>query len=72
MDFTIAQNHLKPPKKGRCFDVIPIMMRITVTLPDDIYQVARSVAEAKDISLDDAIAESPITLEQTLAAEDAL
>ena len=75
------------------------MMRTTVNLPDDIYQVARSVAEAKDISLGAAIAElvrrglaphppireeggfpcfevppgtPPITLEQTLAAEDDL
>ena len=76
-----------------------IMMRTTLNLPDDIYQVARSMAESKDISLGDAIAElvrrglspqpriregegfpcftvspdaSPITLEQTLAAEDEL
>jgi hypothetical protein len=74
-------------------------MRTTVNLPDDIYQVARSVAEAKDISLGAAIAElirrglaphqrireegefpcfevppgtPPITLEQTLTAEDEL
>ena len=74
-------------------------MRTTVNLPDDVYQVARSVAEAKDISLGAAIAElvrrglathppireeggfpcfevppgtPPITLEQTLAAEDDL
>jgi hypothetical protein len=73
------------------------MMRTTVNIPDDVYQVARSVARAKNISVGDAIAElvrkgldppvrirekrgfpcfavppgtPPITLEQTLAAED--
>jgi hypothetical protein len=75
------------------------MMRTTLNLPEDVYEVARSVAESKDISLGDALAElvrrglspqpriheeegfpcftvppdaSPITLAQTLAAEDAL
>jgi hypothetical protein len=73
------------------------MMRTTLNLPDDVYQVARSLAAAKNVSLGDAIAElvrkglrpdlrvredtgfpcfavpegaPPITLEQTLAAED--
>jgi len=73
------------------------MMRTTINLPDDVYEVARSVAAAKDISLGDAVAElvrkalrpelrireddafpcflipdgaPPITLEQTLEAED--
>jgi len=73
------------------------MMRTTVNLPDDIYEVARSVANARKISLGNAIADlvrqglkpsrtsarrgafpsfsipadaRPITLEQTLAAED--
>jgi hypothetical protein len=73
------------------------MMRTTVNLPDDVYEVARSLACAKNISFGQAIAElvrkgleqsvsireehgfprfavsagtPPITLEQTLAAED--
>jgi len=73
------------------------MMRTTINLPDDVYEVARSIAVAKDISLGDAVAElvrkalrpelriredgpfpcflipegaPPITLEQTLEAED--
>jgi hypothetical protein len=73
------------------------MMRTTVNLPDDIYEIARSVATAKRISLGEALAElvrrglsphsriqedsgfpcfrvsknaAPITLEQTLDAED--
>jgi len=73
------------------------MMRTTLSLPDDVYEVARSVANARKISLGDAIADlvrqglrpsqankrknafptfaippdaRPITLEQTLAAED--
>lgn len=72
-------------------------MRTTVTLPEDVYQVARSVAESKGISLGEAIADlvrrgltssprvreeggfpyfevppdaPPITLAQTIAAED--
>jgi hypothetical protein len=72
-------------------------MRTTITLPDDVYQIARSVAADRDISLGDAVAllvrrglqepsavdtskafpcfalepdSEPITLEQTLAAED--
>ena len=72
-------------------------MRTTVNIPDDIYEIASSVANARGISLGDAIAElvrcglrppaltqrkkgfptfvvsaraRPITLEQTLAAED--
>lgn len=75
------------------------MMRTTVNLPDDVGDLVRAVADAKDISLGDAIADlvrrglaseaqirqdtlfpcfdispdtSPITLEQTLAAEDEL
>ena len=73
------------------------MMRTTVNLPDDVYEVARSVAVARRISLGEALAElvrrgfrpaprlkttsafpcfavpadaPPITLEQTMAAED--
>lgn len=72
-------------------------MRTTVNLPDDVYEVARSIAAAKRISLGEALAElirrglepvavsndesgfpsfsvnrqaAPITLEQTLQAED--
>ena len=75
------------------------MMRTTVNLPDEIYEVARSMASAKRISLGEALAElirrglepvprfqdesgfpcfpvskhaAPITLEQTLDAEDEL
>jgi hypothetical protein len=74
------------------------MMRTTVNLPDEVSDLVRAVAEAKGISLGDAIAElvrrgltptaaprdgafpsfavpadaQPITLEQTLAAEDEL
>ena len=74
-------------------------MRTTVNLPDDVYRVVRDVANVKNISLGDALAElvrqglrpsdrldfsgpfpkfkvppdaEPITLEQTLAAEDEL
>ena len=73
------------------------MMRTTVNIPDDVYEIASSVANARGISLGDALAElvrrglrpptptqkkngfptfdvprsgRPITLEQTLAAED--
>jgi hypothetical protein len=73
------------------------MMRTTINLPDDVYEAARSIAAAKNISLGDAIGElarkalypelrarqegvfpcfrvpegaPPITLEQTLEAED--
>lgn len=73
------------------------MMRTTVNLPDDVYQVARSMASTKRISLGEALAQlirrglepvsrpddepgfpcfsvskhaAPITLEQTLDAED--
>jgi hypothetical protein len=72
-------------------------MRTTVNLPEDVLRVARSLADAKGISLGDALAElaraglkpalhvnakkafpcfavkegaKPITLEQTLEAED--
>ncbi len=74
-------------------------MRTTLTLPDDVYAVARSLALARGSSLGDAVAElvrqglaagrarepesdscfprfsvpadaAPITLEQTLGAED--
>jgi hypothetical protein len=31
-------------------------MRTTLTLPDDVYRVARSVAAAQDVSLGEAIA----------------
>jgi hypothetical protein len=75
------------------------MMRTTVTLPDDVYEIARSLAAQRGISLGDALAElarrglkppppppskkafpsfhvpvtaRPITLEQTLEAEDEL
>ena len=75
------------------------MMRTTVNLPDDLYEVVRSLAAAKRISLGEALAEllrkglhprpsidfkpafpcfsvppdaPPITLEQTLEAEDEL
>jgi hypothetical protein len=75
------------------------MMRTTITLPDDIYEVARGLAAARQISMGDAVAElvrrgltntsrldtssafprfsvpddaPPITLENTLAAEDEL
>jgi hypothetical protein len=75
------------------------MMRTTINLPEDVYHVVRSVAQAKAISMGDAIAElvrrglsppaqiqekegfpcftvppgvPPITLEQTLTAEDEL
>jgi hypothetical protein len=81
-------------------DVIIIMMRTTINLPDDVYRAARSLADVNGTSLGDALAElarrglrplsaldhgtkpfpcfvlppdaSPITLEQTLAAEDEL
>jgi hypothetical protein len=33
------------------------MMRTTVNLPDDVYEMARSIAGAKRISLGDALAE---------------
>ncbi len=74
------------------------MMRTTVNLPDDLYEIARSMAAAKRTSLGEALAElirrgleprsrveaddsgfpqfhvsqhaQPITLEQTLDAED--
>lgn len=75
------------------------MMRTTLNLPDDVYEIARSVANANRISIGDALAElvrqalkpplrintekafpcfelppdaQPITLEQTLEAEDEL
>jgi len=74
-------------------------MRTTLNIPDDVYDVVRSFAEAKGLALGDAVAElvrrglrpegrvrsgtlfptfavpenaGPITLEQTLAAEDEL
>lgn len=73
------------------------MMRTTLNLPEDISDVVRAVAQARGLSLGDAVAElirhglrpdarieddggvphfevaadaPPITLEQTLAAED--
>ncbi len=76
-----------------------IMMRTTINLPDDVYEIARAAAHAKSISLGDALGElvrralqaqpnvdtrsvfpsfslpadaPPITLEQTLNAEDEL
>lgn len=78
-------------------DAIIIMMRTTINIPDDVYEVASSIANARGISLGEALAElvrqglrpptptkkkkgfptfdvprggRPITLEQTLAAED--
>lgn len=78
-------------------DAIIIMMRTTVNLPDDVYEIARSVASARRVTLGQALAElirqgfdrnsrvreesgfpcfpvarnaPPITLEQTLNAED--
>jgi hypothetical protein len=75
------------------------MMRTTVNLPDDVYEIIRSITAAKGVSFGDAIAElvrkglrpesrfrddplfpcfstpesaAPITLEQTLEAEDQL
>jgi hypothetical protein len=74
-----------------------MMMRTTVNLPDDLYEVVRALAATKRISLGQALAElvqrgmqpkpgfnskaafpcfsvapdaPPITLDQTLAAED--
>jgi hypothetical protein len=74
-------------------------MRTTINIPDDVFEVARSLATLKGISLGDALAElaraglkpavrintknafpsfelkkgaKPITLEQTLDAEDEL
>jgi hypothetical protein len=38
-------------------DVMIIMMRTTINLPEDVYEAARSVAAVKDISLGDALAE---------------
>ena len=75
------------------------MMRTTISLPDDVYEIARSLAHTRRISLGDALADlvrkglgaapvvasdavfpsfpvqrdaKPITLEQTLNAEDEL
>jgi hypothetical protein len=76
------------------------MMRTTLNIPDDVFEVIRSLADARKLSLGDAAAElirkglepdarirntpgifpafsippgaAPITLEQTLAAEDEL
>ena len=75
------------------------MMRTTLNIPEDVSDIIRSVADAKGISLGEAVAElvrkglqpssqaaadapfpcfrvpagaAPITLEQTLAAEDEL
>ena len=74
-------------------------MRTTINLPDDVYEIARSLASAKRISLGQALAElvrheylsrsrvqtasgfpsfsvnedaGPLTLQQTLEAEDDL
>jgi hypothetical protein len=76
-----------------------IMMRTTVNLPEDIYEIARSVASARRVTLGQALADlirqglhresrvrddsgfpcfpvtrsaPPITLEQSLNAEDQL
>ena len=72
------------------------MMRTTLNLPDDVYDVARSLAATRQISIGDALAElvrrglsppspsdnavfpqfavpphaAPVTLEQTLDADD--
>jgi hypothetical protein len=75
------------------------MMRTTVNLPEDVYRIARDVANVRKLSLGEALAAlvrqglrpsdrldfsgpfpkfrvpadaEPITLEQTLAAEDEL
>lgn len=80
-------------------DAIIILMRTTLNIPDDVYQVARSLANMKGVSLGEAVAElvrqglnpvvrvdaekpfpcfvlprdtKPITLAQTLDAEDEL
>jgi len=80
-------------------DAMIIMMRTTVNLPEDIYEIARSVASAKRVTLGQALADlvrqglqpesevrndsgfpcfqvtrraPPITLEQSLNAEDQL
>jgi hypothetical protein len=41
----------------RHHDAIIIMMRTTVNLPDDIYEVVRSLAATKHTSMGDALAE---------------
>ena len=78
-------------------DVIIIKMRTTINLPDDVYEIGRSLARSKNIPLGEALAglarkgiyptpridasasfprfsipddAPPITLEQTLTAED--
>ena len=38
-------------------DAIIIMMRTTINIPDDVYEVVRSTASAKRISLGEAFAE---------------
>jgi hypothetical protein len=38
-------------------DAIIIMMRTTLTLPDEVYELARSLAHSKNLSLGDALAE---------------
>lgn len=80
-------------------DAMMLMMRTTLNLPEDVYRAARALAEAKRVSLGEAVAElvrlgikpsrradsrkafpcftvpenaAPITLEQTLEAEDEL
>jgi hypothetical protein len=86
--FSVTSEHL---------DAIIIEMRTTINLPDDVYEIARSLARSKNIPLGEALAglarkgihpapriddhapfprfsipddAPPITLEQTLAAED--
>jgi hypothetical protein len=85
------------PEMNAGVDATIIMMRTTLNLPEDISHVVRAVAQARGLSLGDAVAElirqglrpdarmaedgevphfevpadaPPITLEQTLAAED--
>jgi hypothetical protein len=80
-------------------DAIIITMRTTINIPDDVADVIRSFADARGLSLGEAVAElvrkglrpqsrirdaspfpsfsvpdgaAPITLEQTLGAEDEL
>ena len=88
MGFLVTSEHL---------DAIIIETRTTINLPDDVYEIARSLARSKNIPLGEALAglarkgihpapriddrasfprfsipddAPPITLEQTLAAED--
>ena len=44
-------------RAGTHHDAIIIMMRTTLNLPDDVHNVILSLAEAKGISMGDAVAE---------------